>query len=244
MSNGWEESADAWIEAQDEGGDWSRQFVLDPVMLQRVDARSYVRALDVGCGEGRFCRLLEQRGITVTGLDPTQRLIDEAVRRDPHGDYRNGVAESLPFAEDSFDLVISYLSLIDIEDYRTAIKEMARVLAPGGTLLIANLAGHATANPDGRWLKDIINRKVTFRIDEYLTEQARWAAWGGIRIKNWHRPLSAYMRVLLAEDLTLVFFDEPPAVGGSAAKADAQQRVPLFVIMEWKKAAATVGQNA
>ncbi len=240
MSNGWDESADAWIKSQDNGGDWSRRFVLDPVMLQCLDVRSYARALDVGCGEGRFCRLLEQRGILVTGLDPTQRLIDEAIRLNPDGDYRKGIAERLPFTDATFDLVISYLSLIDIEDYRTAIKEMARVLAPGGTLLIANLAGHATANPDGRWRKNIFNRKVTFRIDDYLTELGRWAAWSGIRIRNWHRPLSSYMRALLAEGLTLVFFDEPPAIGGDAGKADTQQRAPLFIVMEWRKTVAAV----
>ena len=45
----------------------------------------------------------------------------------------------------SFDLVVSYLTLVDIADFRTAIGEMTRVLKPGGALLIANLTGFTSA---------------------------------------------------------------------------------------------------
>jgi ubiquinone/menaquinone biosynthesis C-methylase UbiE len=236
MGDGWDESARGWIEGLGEHGDWARRYVLDPAMLRRVDAGHYRSALDVGCGEGRFCRTLNKRGIRATGVDPTQALLREARRRDPQGDYIECGAESLPFADSVFDLVVSYLSLIDIQAYEAAIREMARVLKADGTLLIANLAAHASANPDGGWLKDYAGKKVTYRIDDYLTEHWKWAAWGNIRIKNWHRPLSAYVRVLLSVGLSLVFFDEPPAVGADAASTDEHRRVPLFVVTEWRKA--------
>ena len=83
MSNGWENSSQAWIESIGERGDWAREHVLDPVMLDRVANGRFRNALDVGCGEGRFCRMLKAAGVTATGIDPTQALLDVARRRDP-----------------------------------------------------------------------------------------------------------------------------------------------------------------
>ena len=135
-------------------GDWGREHVLDPVMLARVAAGRYQRALDVGCGEGRFCRLLKSAGVSATGIDPTLQLLEVARQRDPAGDYRTGVAERLEFESESFDLVVSYVTLVDIVDFRTAIREMARVLQPGGRLLVANLTGFTSACATRGWVRD------------------------------------------------------------------------------------------
>jgi SAM-dependent methyltransferase len=62
MDNGWQSSADAWVADMGESGDFGRRYVLDPVMLPRAVAGSPRNALDVGCGEGRFCRMLKSRG--------------------------------------------------------------------------------------------------------------------------------------------------------------------------------------
>lgn len=134
-----------------DGGDWSRRAVLDKVMLDRAGQVSASEALDVGCGEGRFCRLLSSIGIKSVGIDPTRALIKAARHLDPEALYHVGTAENLPFRNGAFHLVVSYLSLVDVEDAQPAIAEMTRVLAPGGTLLIANLASHNSA---GRWLTD------------------------------------------------------------------------------------------
>ena len=143
MSNdegGWRASAKAWIADQGEYGDFGRRYVLDPVMLPRALARSPRKALDVGCGEGRFCRMLKQHGVDGTGLDPTRALLAAARSRDPAGAYLEAVAERLPFGDASFDLVVSYLSLIDIPDIHAAIPEMARVLKPGIAAWISGIS--------------------------------------------------------------------------------------------------------
>ncbi len=103
----------AWIAAMGDSGDYARRFVLDTPMLERVRRQTFGNALDVGCGEGRFCRLLQSHGIATVGVDPTSELIGRANTLDPDGDYRIGRAETLDVAEGSFDLVVSYLSLID-----------------------------------------------------------------------------------------------------------------------------------
>lgn len=236
MDDGWPDSAAAWIAEMGARGDYSREFILDPPMLARVAALAPGRALDVGCGEGRFCRLLRARGFATVGVDPTEALLAEARRRDPGGDYRAGRAEALDFADGSFDLVVSYLTLIDIQDAAAAIAGMARVLAPGGTLLIANLAAHVTAGAPEGWVTGPDGTR-RFIIDDYLEERAHWAAWRGIRVRNWHRPLSAYMALLLGQGLVLTHFAEPAPVAGDPARIALARRVPWFVLMEWRKPA-------
>ena len=122
--------------------------------------------------EGRFCRILRELGIATTGVDPTRRLIDEALRCDPAGDYRVGRAEALDFADGSFDLVVSYLSLIDIAGLQEAVGEMSRVLEPGGTLLIVNLASFSTAGAEAGWIMAADGTRLHFAVDRYLEERA------------------------------------------------------------------------
>lgn len=235
MDNGWQESAAAWIADQGERGDFGRRYVLDPVMVPRAVARAPKRALDVGCGEGRFCRMLRQHHIDAVGLEPTPALLATARARDAHGTYVEGVAERLPFDDHSFDLVVSYLTLIDIPDVQAAIPEMTRVLCPGGTLLIASLNGFNTACADRDWVLDAQGRRDHFPIDRYLEERAMWIEYRGIRIVNHHRPLRTYMRALLDAGLVLTHFDEPePTADAPPDRAASYRRVPWFVVMEWQ----------
>ncbi len=120
-----------------------------------------------------------------------------------------GRAEDLGFSDDSFDLVVSYLSLIDIPDFRAAIAEMARVLQPGGILLIANMQSFASAGPPEGWVRDADGKRLYYPVDDYLEERSVRVGWKGIDILNWHRPLSAYMTQLLDAGLILRVFDEP-----------------------------------
>jgi SAM-dependent methyltransferase len=236
IDNGWQASANAWIADMGEQGDFGRRYVLDPVMLPRALALQPKKALDVGCGEGRFSRMLQQHGIDVTAIDPTPELLEAARARDPKGLYLDANAEHLPFDNNTFDLVVSYLTLIDIPDIETAIPEMARVLSPGGSLLIANLNSFNTACADTGWVKGTDGRRMHYPIDNYLDERSMWLDYRGIRIRNHHRPLSTYMRLLLDAGLRLTYFDEPsPSPGCAPSKAASYRRAPWFLVMEWRK---------
>ncbi|MFT4183767.1 MAG: class I SAM-dependent methyltransferase [Rhizobium sp.] len=237
MSNGWPESAAAWIDGIGERGDFGREFVLDSPMMERISGRSFDVALDVGCGEGRFCRMLRQQGIRTVGIDPTEALIAQARHRDPEGDYRTGRAEDLQLPDGFFDLVVTYLSLIDIPDLPGAVSEMVRVLKPGGTLLIANLNSFSTAGLPQGWQRGE-DGQARFEIDNYLEERAIWFTWRGVRIRNWHRPLSTYMGQLLQSGLVLKYFAEPAPSVANSPEAEEYRRVPYFHIMEWQKPAA------
>lgn len=233
--NGWEESAAAWIADQGESGDPGRRYILDRVMRERLSGRGFVNLLDVGCGEGRFCRMTQGWGLKTTGLDPTRALLNRARELDPAGHYVQASAEHMPFEAAGFDAVVSYLSLIDIPDYRAAIAEMARVLKPGGALLVANLTPMNTAGEGLRWQKDAQGTKRFYALDHYMTERSSWEEWRGIRIQNWHRPLSAYMQAFLQQGLSLTHFDEPLPHGGEPAWSEDYKRMPWFLVMEWRK---------
>ncbi|SMX48715.1 class I SAM-dependent methyltransferase [Maliponia aquimaris] len=238
--NGWDASAAAWVAHLGDTGDRGREHVLDAPMLAAARASGARIALDVGCGEGRFCRMLRAEGIEATGLDPTAALLDIARARDPQGAYLQGIAEALPFADAQFDLVVAYLSLIDIADYRTAIAQMARVLTPGGTLLVGNLNPFATAVPrdwpegKGGWVWQEGRRRY-YAFDDYMTERGYKTAWAGIRITNYHRPLSAYMAAFLGAGLRLRAYDEPPYTGPDPGDADKFARAPWFNLMVWER---------
>ena len=235
MEGDWDKNAEAWIDHVGTRGDFSREFVLDPAMLARVRTGAFKSALDVGCGEGRFCRMLAKENIAAIGVDPTEALLAEARRRDPCGDYRLGHAEALSFGNDSFDLVVSYLTLIDIEDFRTGLREMARVLAPGGRLLVANVSSYFTAGPADGARNTAFKSGSGFPIDHYFEERSEEVRIGKFRVRNWHRPLSAYMECFLTLGLKLTFFGEPLPIGGDPVLQRALGRVPPFAILEWEK---------
>ncbi len=234
MDSGWNASAQAWIAEMGADGDWGRRHVLDAPMLARVRDRGFREALDIGCGEGRFCRMLAAEGLRITGIDPTAALIETARRRDPQGDYRVEPAESLSLAEGSVDLAVAYLSLIDVPDLPRALAEAHRVLRPGGSFLIANLQSFNTAAVPLGWTREPDGSR-RFCIDHYLRERPVETAWRGIRIINWHRPMHSYMQGLLDAGFELVHFDEPAPYGVDDAKADRYRRVPNFLVMEWRK---------
>lgn len=242
--NGWETSAEAWTRCVD-NGEFNRVRTLDPEMLEICGDVSGKRVLDVGCGEGRFCRMLAERGAVTTGLEPTSALLKLARERQPEGDFVQGVGEHLPFLSDQFDVVVSFLSLIDIPGYAEAIAEMARVCKPGGFLAVANLNSFATASYL-YWHRGPNREKLHFAFDDYMIERATWAEWAGIRILNHHRPLSAYMRCFLAAGLVLEHFNEPlPRLSAEelatntyfAAEKRDYERLPFFWTMRWRKPA-------
>lgn len=232
---GWDASAHAWIDTVQ--NDANRKFVLDEPMLAECGEVSGKMVLDVGCGEGRFCRMLADRGAIVTGIDPTQDLIEAAKGRHGNIDFRIAGGENLPFEDATFDLVVCYLVLIDIPDFRAAIAEMARVLRPGGKLVVANLQSFATTR-ELPWVRDANGNKVHFAVDNYNQEIGMDVAWNGISIVNFHRPLAAYLNCFIENGLVLTKFLEPVPTDEAIAQAPNladYRRVPIMCVMTWLK---------
>lgn len=232
----WDASAAAWI-ARVNDGDTTRPLLLDPVMLERAGDVSGLKVLDVGCGEGRFCRMLASRGAEVTGIDPTVALLEQARALDPEGRYLLSGGESLPFEDGSFDLTICYLVLIDIPDYRAAISEMARVTRSGGRILIANINPAFTATDD-LWKVDEETGAVNLPVVDYFQERGTRVSWANIDIVNYHRSYRDYFAAFLSHPLRLTFFDEPrpsEEILNQYPSMIVNWRVPYFNVLEWSK---------
>jgi SAM-dependent methyltransferase len=112
--------------------------------VELVEPRVGQRALDVGCGPGALtARLVERLGTdAVTAIDPSESFVAAVQQRFPGVDARPGVAEQLPFADDSFDLVVAQLVVHFMADPVAGLVEMARVTRPGG-LVAACVWDHA-----------------------------------------------------------------------------------------------------
>ncbi len=98
------------------------------------------RVLDVACGTGVLAREVASRtGATglVAGLDPSPGMLEVAKRLAPTVEWRQGVAESLPFPDRSVDVVVSQFGLMFCGDRRQALREMLRVLVPQGRFAVA-----------------------------------------------------------------------------------------------------------
>jgi len=97
--------------------------------------------LEVGCGGGLICERLAQRGAEMVGIDPSQGALDIAASHaleqglGQYIHYQQAYAESLPFVDGSFSAIVCFDVLEHVRDLKATIKEIARVLAPGGVFV-------------------------------------------------------------------------------------------------------------
>ena len=107
-------------------------------LVNHARIRSGARVLDVACGTGVVAITAAQRGATVTALDLTPALLDHARENAALAgvriDFHEGDVEQLPFADASFDVVVSQYGHIFAPRPDVALGEMLRVLKPGGTI--------------------------------------------------------------------------------------------------------------
>lgn len=111
-----------------------------PRVADAAQIRAGHRVLDVACGTGILTREAHSRvGSTarVAGLDVSQGMLTVAERLAPEVEWRQGTAESLPYPDQSFDVVVSQFGLMFFPDRRGALREMLRVMMPGGRLAVA-----------------------------------------------------------------------------------------------------------
>lgn len=90
------------------------------------------RLLDVATGPGYVAGLAAERGADVVGLDFSAAMVEHAQRAQPAARFRQGDAESLPFADGSFDAVVMSYGMLHLANPERAVVEAFRVLAPGG----------------------------------------------------------------------------------------------------------------
>jgi len=126
---------------------WSKTYdqplrlfsIEEPAMKSRLDPLPAGTLLDVACGTGRYSAYMAGRGHQVIGIDLSPDMLALARAKLPEAEFREGDMESLPFEDASVDTAICALALVHLKDIRRAIAEMARVLRPGGRLIISDV---------------------------------------------------------------------------------------------------------
>ena len=232
----WTEAARDWIDTDQA----VRTGMLDSWMLDALGDVYGQTVIDIGCGEGRFCRLLAERGAIVTGVDLTERLIEQARAFGSEGEtYIVGDAEDLEGVPDgSFDAAVSYIVLVDLLDYRRSVREAYRVLRPDGRFVVCNVHPMRSAVIDfGGWIKDL-DRKLFYPVDNYTEEGPREFNWWGRSFMNMHRTLSSHVSAFLEAGLVLEALHEPVPSEEQLLEHpefDDELRVPNFVIFALKK---------
>lgn len=132
-------NADFWIKIIREQLDRYRTELTDGSVLEAVGECSGTRVLDGGCGEGYMSRLLAERGASVVGVDTSETLIasarDHSDARMLQIEYKVANLEDLPDSDATFDIAVCNHVLSDVADPASALRELGRVLRPGGRLV-------------------------------------------------------------------------------------------------------------
>lgn len=250
----WEAIADGWAEMMRTatGPGQTRTLILDGPHLELLGDVRDKRILDAGCGEGRFARMLAERGARVTAIDLSRRMIEIARSEEAKAPLgiefsEMSITHLSSFADESFDLAVAYLSILDVEDHQAAIDEIQRVLKRGGRFIFSKVHP-CFYPPDSSWEprkpctiplldKDKLYRKV----DNYFpAREIRFRMWPTAPAEtiNYHRPLTVYART--CRDAGLLIRDILEPVPGEKVLAERDYlreylRAPAMIIFECVK---------
>lgn len=153
-----------------------------------------IRVLDVGCGTGYLLRVLARRyphAKLLAGIDAAPEMVGVATNlaRDPRISVSHGVAEKIEYPDRFFDLVVSTTSFDHWSDQPAGLRECARVLRPGGSLVLVDQFS--------RWL--IPTMAVTRRGKACTRRRAeRLLLQTGFRSTKWHRVYAVIINAVTA----------------------------------------------
>jgi SAM-dependent methyltransferase len=131
------------------------------------------RVLDVGCGTGRWVRRLEERRLSVVGIDQSSEMLSIARKRGTLSPMVSGEVQNLPFRDESFECVsaVTVIQHIPPQEQVRALLEMVRVLRPGGYLfLIELIRGHGS---------HVFSRRPDDWIGQVSTDGVSLVSWRG-----------------------------------------------------------------
>jgi ubiquinone/menaquinone biosynthesis C-methylase UbiE len=111
----------------------------EPVVAEYLVGRAPGVALDAACGTGRFAEFLAKRGHRVIGVDSSPDMLARARRRVPEAEFDIAELDALPLPDNSVDVIVCALALDHVACLDPVLAEFARVLRPGGDLVISDI---------------------------------------------------------------------------------------------------------
>jgi len=133
----WSARAREWADHQE-----AQHAPLYVALIDALNTRRGLRLLDAGCGAGLAAWLAEERGFVVSAFDAAPALAGITRERLPHSDIREGDLEQIPFGDDSFDVAMAFNAVQFASDHLAAVRELVRVVVPGGKVGIGMWAEH------------------------------------------------------------------------------------------------------
>lgn len=180
---------DGWARTYDNEGNGS--FPLqDKVLLPMLDGLTPGVTIDAACGTGRISRELVRRGHQVLGVDSSPGMLARARVGVPGARFAAGSLTELPVGDDSADHVVCTLALGHLENLAPFFAEAARVLRPGGHLVISDTRGHFFGSRLYPLTKWDVDDNVGY-------------------VRNWQHDTGAYLRAALPHGFAVRACEEP-----------------------------------
>lgn len=173
IRHAYDEVAEAYASVRSEGG---QDMEILAEFLEPLSSEA--RILDAGCGQGRPVLRRLDKAATAVGLDFSRRQLQLARENVPGAALVQGDLTHLPVADGVFDAVTAYHTLIHVplDAHQTVLNEFARVLRPGGRVLLTESPGEWTgANPD--WLDTGVEMQWSMAGAETTREHLRDAGF-------------------------------------------------------------------
>jgi SAM-dependent methyltransferase len=213
----WDEHAGWWQREFTDGADPEYEEQIIPLIEAHLAGAE--RVLDVGCGEGQVARRLTAIGADVVGIDPTLAQVEMAGVRAGGPAYSRAAAEAIPVRTAAFDAVVMCLVIEHLDPFEPSIREIARVLCPGGIFLL--LVNHPLLQtPGSGWIDDHILEEQYWRVGPYLRPDSTLEEVApGVNLPFMHRPLSRYIHVMGEVGLLIDDMEEPAPPPGFLAEA-------------------------
>lgn len=208
LSAAWESNAAQWLAWTRAPGHDAAFWNMNAPAFRELLPAPGLGAVDVGCGEGRVGRMLADLGYRVRGLDSSPTLVDAARAAGGYEEVVCGDAGALPWPPDSYDLAVAFMCLMDMADHAAAVREIARVLVPGGRLCIA--LTHPL-NGTAEFLGDYFHERV---FDERVE-----AGGLSMRFVGRERPIGDYTRALADAGFVIEELREPRPSAEAIARA-------------------------
>ena len=248
----WEDNAEAFADLIAGAGTPHHKKILNPCVEELLGDVKGKSLLDAGCGEGYLARYYTKKGANVVAIDLSPTLIETSETiTDNEGlevDYRVEDVrhvESIP--NETFDIVLSNLVLLNIPCLEDALMEYCRVLKTGGYLVFSIVHPAFNFYGPGSWEmgeKDSeTNRRegLFFKVDNYFDEkefERYWRTRQGekfpVPISFFHRALATYLNAIVATGFNLVDFREPLPTDDDSF-FDRERRIPFFAVFKARK---------
>lgn len=202
----WNAGAAEWVELVRSGEGHGRAH---DESLRRLLPPPTGLTLDAGCGEGRWTRALRAAGYGVVGVERSEELLAIARKADPEGGYELGTVESLPLPDGAARLVLCVNVLMHVVDLDAAVRELARVLAVGGTLVVGLVHPIAEAGTFDEETGEL-------RVGNYFEAEEHHLPLGEHHVAHQHRTIEGYLRAFLAAKFALDDLREVPGRTGAS----------------------------